>query len=73
MEYLKYGILGLVQGLTEFLPVSSSGHLAIFKNLLGNSFTELGLTYDILLHLATLFVKIRLNFFKKRLYFSSFK
>lgn len=55
MEYLKYGILGLVQGLTEFLPVSSSGHLAIFKNLLGDSFTELGLTYDILLHLATLF------------------
>ena len=54
MEYIKYGILGLVQGLTEFLPVSSSGHLAIFKNLLGNSFTELGLTYDILLHLATL-------------------
>ena len=54
MEYIKYGILGLVQGLTEFLPVSSSGHLAIFKGILGNSFAELGLTYDILLHLATL-------------------
>ena len=55
MDYLKYGILGLVQGLTEFLPVSSSGHLAIFKNLLGEGFADLGLTYDILLHLATLF------------------
>ena len=55
MDYIKYSILGLVQGLTEFLPVSSSGHLAIFKNILGDGFTELGLTYDILLHLATLF------------------
>ena len=55
MDYLRYGILGLVQGLTEFLPVSSSGHLAIFKNLIpGDVFSDLGLTYDILLHLATL-------------------
>lgn len=54
MDYLKYGILGLVQGLTEFLPISSSGHLAIFKSLLGEGFADLGLTYDILLHLATL-------------------
>ncbi len=54
MDYIKYGILGLVQGLTEFLPVSSSGHLAIFKNILGEDFANLGLTYDILLHLATL-------------------
>ncbi|MDO5479404.1 MAG: undecaprenyl-diphosphate phosphatase [Clostridia bacterium] len=55
MDYFNYGILGLVQGLTEFLPVSSSGHLAIFKNLLDEGFGDLGLTYDILLHLATLF------------------
>ncbi|MDP4133778.1 MAG: undecaprenyl-diphosphate phosphatase [Bacillota bacterium] len=55
MNYLKYCILGLIQGLTEFLPVSSSGHLAIFKKLLGDAtFGSLGLTYDILLHLATL-------------------
>ena len=54
MDYIKYSILGLVQGLTEFLPVSSSGHLAIFKKILGDDFANLGLTYDILLHLATL-------------------
>lgn len=55
MDYIKYCILGFVQGITEFLPVSSSGHLAIFKRLIGSdSLADLGLTYDILLHLATL-------------------
>lgn len=54
MTYLKYSFLGLIQGLTEFLPVSSSGHLAIFKKFFGEDFANLGLTYDILLHLATL-------------------
>ena len=54
MDYIRYSILGAIQGLTEFLPVSSSGHLAIFKNILGGEFLDFGLTYDILLHLATL-------------------
>jgi undecaprenyl-diphosphatase len=45
-------LLGLIQGLTEFLPVSSSGHLVIGRNLLGIS--EGGLTFEIWLHLATL-------------------
>lgn len=43
--------LGLVQGLTEFLPVSSSGHLAVVQALLG---VQPGLAFDILLHLGTL-------------------
>jgi len=45
-------ILGLIQGLTEFLPVSSSGHLAIFQSIL--NVPEAGATFAILLHLATL-------------------
>lgn len=45
-------ILGVVQGLAEFLPVSSSGHLIIFQTLFG--ITEPTLTFDIVLHLGTL-------------------
>ncbi|MFC1564303.1 undecaprenyl-diphosphate phosphatase [candidate division KSB1 bacterium] len=45
-------ILGLVQGLTEFLPVSSSGHLVVMKNLL--DITEAPLMFDIFFHFATL-------------------
>lgn len=55
MNYLEAAILGLVQGLTEFLPVSSSGHLAIFKRILGADALTATLTMDILLHVGTLF------------------
>lgn len=48
-------ILGLVQGLAEFLPISSSGHLAILQNLFNMSNFEDGhLFFDVLLHLGTL-------------------
>ena len=52
MTYIQAAILGLVQGLTEFLPVSSSGHLAILKNIFGIS--DIGITFDIFLHVGTL-------------------
>lgn len=48
-------ILGLVQGIAEFLPISSSGHLSILQNLFGMSTAENGhLFFDVLLHLGTL-------------------
>ncbi len=48
-------LLGLVQGITEFLPVSSSGHLSILNNLFGLSTAEGGhMFFDVLLHLGTL-------------------
>jgi undecaprenyl-diphosphatase len=48
-------ILGLVQGIAEFLPISSSGHLAILQNLFGMTTTENGhMFFDVLLHFGTL-------------------
>ena len=54
--------LGLVQGLTEFLPVSSSGHLAIFQNILALEL-ESSLPYELVLHIATALAT--LIFFRK--------
>jgi undecaprenyl-diphosphatase len=52
MEWWQAILLGLVQGLTEFLPVSSSGHLMIFKELLGVD-GEGFLDFTVTVHLAT--------------------
>ncbi|MCD6118607.1 undecaprenyl-diphosphate phosphatase [bacterium] len=51
-DWLTYVILGVIQGLTEFLPVSSSGHLVLAEKILG--FREESVAFEILLHLATL-------------------
>lgn len=53
MSLLQAILMGMIQGLTEFLPVSSSGHLAIFKILFGVD-TDTGILYDVLLHVGTL-------------------
>ena len=52
MDTLQAILLGIVQGITEFLPVSSSGHLQIAKELLGVELEE-NLTFDVTLHAAT--------------------
>ena len=55
IAYIKSVIYGIVQGLTEFLPVSSSGHLAAFQNTFGAIDEALsGVTYTLLLHVGTL-------------------
>ena len=53
MTIFQAVILGLVQAAGEFLPVSSSAHLALMPRLLGTAYQ--GLTYDVMLHAATLF------------------
>lgn len=52
MEWFEALILGIVQGLTEYLPVSSSGHLAIGANLFGLNGEE-NLTFTVAVHIAT--------------------
>ena len=53
MEYLQSLLLGLIQGLTEFLPVSSSGHLVLMRGLFGIEMTD-PLAFDVAVHVATL-------------------
>ena len=52
MTWFEALILGLIQGLTEFLPVSSSGHLEIGHAILGTA-TEENLIFTVVLHVAT--------------------
>lgn len=63
MSILQAIILGLIQGFTEFIPVSSSGHLVLAHQFLGVS--EVGLSFDVALHMGTLLSL--LLFFRKDL------
>jgi len=62
VDALEALLLGTIQGLTEFLPVSSSGHLVILQDLLG--VREEGILFEVTVHLATLFSV--LLFYRKR-------
>ena len=53
MTYFEATVLGLVQGLAEFLPISSSGHLALLQNWFGIDETKV-LLFTVLLHVGTL-------------------
>ncbi len=64
MSYLQAILLGLVQGIAEFLPISSSGHLAILHTLMPSTAAAVSdVTFDILLHLGTL-VAVCVVFYK---------
>ena len=54
MTYFSAIFLGLIQGIAEFLPISSSGHLAFFQEVVGILDGEENLFFDVLLHLGTL-------------------
>jgi undecaprenyl-diphosphatase len=56
MNYTEAILLGIIQGLTEFLPVSSSGHLVLFQQLFG--LNEAELFFDVCVHLGTLLAVI---------------
>ena len=62
MNLLQSILMGLIQGLTEFLPVSSSGHLAIFQYIFKMN-TDTGLLFEVMLHLGTL-IAVCVIFFK---------
>lgn len=62
MSVLKAIILGIVQGITEFLPISSSGHLSLFQHFLGVG-GEGSLLFSVLLHLGTL-IAVFIVFYK---------
>jgi len=72
---LKVIILGIVQGVTEFLPVSSTGHLVVLERVFGLAESDFGIFFDVMLHGGTLLalivyfwrdlVKIVMGFLKK--------
>lgn len=62
MSTIKAIILGIVQGVTEFLPISSSGHLSLFQHFLGVG-GEGSLLFSVLLHLGTL-IAVFIVFYK---------
>ena len=67
MEYLEFIIYGLIQGLTEFIPISSTAHLKVFSQLLG--FDDPGSSLSAIIQLGSVFALVwyfRNSIFKLR-------
>jgi undecaprenyl-diphosphatase len=64
MSFFHAVVLGAVQGLTEFLPVSSSGHLILLPQIFG--WTDQGLAFDVIVHLGTLLAVV--VFFREKIW-----
>lgn len=64
MTWWQGAVLGIIQGVTEFLPVSSSGHLALFSSVFG--LIESSVFFTVLVHLATLLAIV--SFFRAKLW-----
>ena len=65
MDYINAIIFGIVQGITEFLPISSSGHLVVLHEFIGLP-VDNELVFDVVLHFATLLAVF--YFFRKDIY-----
>ncbi|MCG8374234.1 MAG: undecaprenyl-diphosphate phosphatase [Balneolales bacterium] len=65
MDILQSFLLGLLQGITEFLPISSSGHLALGRYILGGD-SEMGISFEVVVHFGTLCSIV--IYYKKELY-----
>ena len=65
MDWIEALILGIVQGLTEYLPVSSSGHLAIGQALFGMQDGEENLMFTVSVHVATIRQRYLLSYLSR--------
>lgn len=65
MDFWQSVALGILQGISEFIPISSSGHLVVARVVMGLELADIPLLYDVVLHIATLIVVI--VFFRERI------
>jgi undecaprenyl-diphosphatase len=62
MDLIKAAVLGIVEGFTEFLPVSSTGHLLLMEHVLGWGDTEFGKTFAVLIQLGAILALLSIYF-----------